>query len=1077
MSKLKVLGKLNPVQFKQMLDHLTKKKIKNPFIKADDIIVNKKPEVEEREIINAFMKRNPRKDLSVGGFVFKGIRNLYKGKKGLQVGRIEKELVRKYKDEGMDFIDAITKANDEAYAIVDSRKLDIVKDALQKTDIRSNDYIKLIDEEFRLEDPESYTFIKNMVERGRDDLANKTRALRFPDWAEANFGENYQEVLLRNQARALKQRSDEIDRMYPADDVEVGPSFVDEAQTVREIDEMNKANLDEILKGRKKNADGGRIGFDDGGQASREVYDKLYKEYVNLIDEGFKKEKLTRKDVPSWDSFVKNKGYNTNSVMYYADERGSPVGLLRNKKIQLINDIIERENNKLDGVFFKSGGGQRGGGVSSLFKGKVFAEGQRLGAGTKGGFLPIEGIASKLANEKLDKRSDKILKAFRVVMNPDYVLKNPITSGARKKGDPRGEIARLIAGDKDSFIKERDILKTLRTFPEYQALADDIGYMNRLLSKLPKGSDTSTGYLLELAKNKNREMASFDDWWRISGDAPEQFAMNEALRNWNAEKGEGKFKFYDLNGKPIKWKGKGQKLNTQNVLFSYTDLENPEGLGYKNKLYGFIKPNEEQFTKIKNNLPNIKSFGDLKRNIRKLPEWSEVVAVTDGRNKLFNTDMINPLSGKKEKYKDVFEDVYKNVKTTSYTTKGGYSKIKSMAGQIDHMRGTRVLPFNKLRIVTGPQNLFFSTLDQASAKATNPNLKTYLNALGAEVYPFNPSIDDQIATIINETSEIGKVVKANKGKSITLPTVTQVASSRFLKNKIPNLPEDVINYLTPKAKIAEQVYQETPALKNINVRNLQKLAVIGCGPKAARIGGRIGLFEGQNLQACAAKGLQKLQTTDPKNLTPGDKANVRAITKTIQGGRLLKNVLGPGALALEGLFALPFAAYDFARGRPGIDTLKNVASLGFLDQKLTDAELKKIFPEYGQAENLQNIGERLTDLERLQKGTRGQRIRSKPQFEKTMDQFETVSNPFLEAEDPEKAYFENIQKSQDAVEELQRQYDERALERKSQFDLSNPFMAAGGGIAKIAGVDQGPPPESGPNSQGLQGLMKRVKNL
>ena len=34
---------------------------------------------------------------------------------------------------------------------------------------------------------------------------------------------------------------------------------------------------------------------------------------------------------------------------------------------------------------------------------------------------------------------------------------------------------------------------------------------------------------------------------------------------------------------------------------------------------------------------------------------------------------------------------------------------------------------------------------------------------------------------------------------------------------------------------------------------------------------------------------------------------------------------------------------------------------------------------------------------------------------------------------------------------------------------------AGGGIAKIAGVDQGPPPESGPNSQGLQGLLKRVR--
>jgi hypothetical protein len=36
---------------------------------------------------------------------------------------------------------------------------------------------------------------------------------------------------------------------------------------------------------------------------------------------------------------------------------------------------------------------------------------------------------------------------------------------------------------------------------------------------------------------------------------------------------------------------------------------------------------------------------------------------------------------------------------------------------------------------------------------------------------------------------------------------------------------------------------------------------------------------------------------------------------------------------------------------------------------------------------------------------------------------------------------------------------------------------AGGGIAKIAGIDQGPPPESGPNSQGLKGLFKRAKNI
>ena len=36
---------------------------------------------------------------------------------------------------------------------------------------------------------------------------------------------------------------------------------------------------------------------------------------------------------------------------------------------------------------------------------------------------------------------------------------------------------------------------------------------------------------------------------------------------------------------------------------------------------------------------------------------------------------------------------------------------------------------------------------------------------------------------------------------------------------------------------------------------------------------------------------------------------------------------------------------------------------------------------------------------------------------------------------------------------------------------------AGGGIAKLAGVDEGPPPESGPMSQGLQGLLKRGNKI
>ena len=43
----------------------------------------------------------------------------------------------------------------------------------------------------------------------------------------------------------------------------------------------------------------------------------------------------------------------------------------------------------------------------------------------------------------------------------------------------------------------------------------------------------------------------------------------------------------------------------------------------------------------------------------------------------------------------------------------------------------------------------------------------------------------------------------------------------------------------------------------------------------------------------------------------------------------------------------------------------------------------------------------------------------------------------------------------------------------TQGIFSQPL--AGGGIAKLAGVDDGPPPVSGPNPQGLQGLLNRVK--
>ena len=50
---------------------------------------------------------------------------------------------------------------------------------------------------------------------------------------------------------------------------------------------------------------------------------------------------------------------------------------------------------------------------------------------------------------------------------------------------------------------------------------------------------------------------------------------------------------------------------------------------------------------------------------------------------------------------------------------------------------------------------------------------------------------------------------------------------------------------------------------------------------------------------------------------------------------------------------------------------------------------------------------------------------------------------------------------------------QKRLPAGASFDQRLAYDFAGGGIAKLAGVDSGPPPEKGPTPQGLDFLLKR----
>ena len=77
-----------------------------------------------------------------------------------------------------------------------------------------------------------------------------------------------------------------------------------------------------------------------------------------------------------------------------------------------------------------------------------------------------------------------------------------------------------------------------------------------------------------------------------------------------------------------------------------------------------------------------------------------------------------------------------------------------------------------------------------------------------------------------------------------------------------------------------------------------------------------------------------------------------------------------------------------------------------------------------------------------------------------------------------------IEKKQNVISDMEREITGQTnVANPFDIDLSmigsglRGFSAAGGGIAKEAGVDSGVPPESGPNPQGLSYLMKRGKNI
>jgi len=270
---------------------------------------------------------------------------------------------------------------------------------------------------------------------------------------------------------------------------------------------------------------------------------------------------------------------------------------------------------------------------------------------------------------------------------------------------------------------------------------------------------------------------------------------------------------------------------------------------------------------------------------------------------------------------------------------------------------------------------------------------------------------------------------------------------------------------------------------------LQRYAVIGCGGKAAKEGGRINFDAGASI-SCIRRGLEKVRSGN--NLSPGDQANIRAInniTKTAKGAKAVASaarILGAGVIAPEIVFGGFFAATDYATGADKDEIISNL-TFG-LGGKSMKEQLKESDSRYGQADKLTDVYQGyLSSLNKLGEpkqyvGRPGKRT-SEQDVLKAMEPFTRV-NPQTETGDffDLGMYESQLQKDRGSEAKFAEDKMQRALER-GFYDPGvggsrriSEFQAAGGGIAKEAGDPSGKPPESGPQPQGLLSLKNRVRN-
>ena len=367
-------------------------------------------------------------------------------------------------------------------------------------------------------------------------------------------------------------------------------------------------------------------------------------------------------------------------------------------------------------------------------------------------------------------------------------------------------------------------------------------------------------------------------------------------------------------------------------------------------------------------------------------------------------------------------------------------------------------PTELIRVRPLPErvNTFKSLLTKDFTEISETLKKGY-NQAAYDKYLDAKSIADDLGIAFPKMAKTGTITSPAAAKIGDKPIIGDIKQSAVIQNKFREFVQNISN--DPRIQrlgINIKELKDLAKLPKVNVAKydaainkfIQKSGKFGL-PFAA---GYFGVRELSTPAQAGGGGEAAEFTTGEKLAGAGTAAGAYKFRKPIIKGA---KAVGRGALKLLGPLAVPleagFVLSDLKSGSTVPEALADVVMAGGIFREKD--KRKFIEDKYG-TETLNRYVAAKT-----------------PGITDVMDMPTAV--PALSQE------LQAIDAEADAYLQTLRNQRAQEFERKSNLPRPeiNPFQAAGGGLAKQAGDRSGPPPEKGPMSQGLPGLLKRVRNL